>query len=151
MYASARFNAVPADDVLAALLREEATVCHHDDIRGGYCVEMVVGKGKVSPAVLRHVLQVLGGEDITVIDIRCVEWFSESMLAAGGRVVAWDDETNQSTVSYGQIESKTPAWWAAHGWLAFHVDAIDIAHPHAVHASASAQSFVSKLDQLWKK
>lgn len=148
VYGSARFAALPCDDVFGALIREECTICHHDDIRGGVCVECVIGKGKLAPQILQHVFQVLGGEDIVVIDIQCVEWFSESMLAAGGRVLTWD--TNRTSVCHGSSECRSAAWWALHGWLAYNVDAVDIIHPHAVHAAASAHTFLTKLEQLWK-
>lgn len=72
------------------------------------------------------------------------------MLVARGRVVTWDAHTQRVVVSYGTAETRTPAWWAAHGWLAFHTDGIEIVHPHAVQASMSADTFLSKLDAVWK-
>lgn len=57
VYGIARFSALPTDDVLGKLLRTECTVCHHDDIRGGVCLECVAMN--MTADALYHVLKVM--------------------------------------------------------------------------------------------
>lgn len=143
VYGRARFSAAPTDEALAAHFRE-VTVTHHDDICGGICFECVCDTvlGDVEAALVA-----LGGIEVVVHDITCVQWFSESLLVGGGRVVSRDG--SRIMVMYGPSETRSPAWWALEGWLAFHVDAADVVHPQAVQAAGCADDLVQLFDRLW--
>jgi hypothetical protein len=148
VYARAHFDDVPTDDAVGRMFRKEVTVCHHDDVGGGVCFECVADWGTAQSVA--QALTALGGENVTGESIRCIEWYSDSMLAAGGRVVSWDLEANAAGAAYGVSCHRSPAWWAANGWLAFHVDAVDVAHPRAIQTAPSAHAFMTQLERVWK-
>jgi hypothetical protein len=150
VYASARFATTPKDDVLGSLFRGDVTVCHHDDICGGIFLECSASTEGVAAYSLHNALERAGGREVRVITIRCIEWFNESMLSAGGRTISWDAVHKRTIVAYGPTETHSKAWWASRGWLAFHTDFVDIAHPQAMHATTSAQEFDAKLNKLWE-
>jgi len=148
IYARARFLHPPTDDEIGGMFVREVTVCHHDDVGGGVCFECVVDWGTTTSVACT--LGALGGTNVVAEPIRCVEWYNDSLLVAGGRVVMWDLEANAARVAYGVSCHRSPAWWAANGWLAFHVDAVDVAHPHAMQTASNAHAFMSQLERVWK-
>lgn len=146
VYTRARFPERPAFEVLAREFRD-AHVCWHEDIRGGVMVELVTpASSPLAAAVMSGSMRALGGQDVESFGINAIDYFYESVLAAGGCVLAWDAgadcmETFEPTVRTW----KSTMWWESHGWLASATDAVALVHPRAPDPSVHAESFLETL------
>lgn len=123
VYIRFRSSEIPTLPELVGWCGPDFVACAHDDIRGGYMIEVA------SPCIAFYRV------DLEVFDVHAVEFFEDSLCAAGGVSVQ-----NGVIVDH---EPQTPKWRAAMGFLTHVLDDVDISHPRAIYASTEFRNYVT--------
>jgi hypothetical protein len=127
-YIRFRCDAVPDLNQVAQYVGGTFTACHHPDIRGGMCIEVV--------SMLAPQIHPSSWADYECHEVHAPEFFADSLLEAGGLSFAGHRQLVHAS-------RMPPKWRAAMGFLTHVLDDVDISHPRAVHAATEFNNFLA--------